>query len=256
MTALTNKQRVKVNAALAIIHGHGFGANIIGNEARILMGTGHPAPTAYSMALNSFAEKQPGVGGSIAKVTRLIEASDDATVAQYDQALSLYIQTGDDSAISALQDMIVADSAALALRNGEATEDALTGLTIDTALGVSHEEMQELPTPAPTSAPAPNQRFAFNAPGQPATTLVAPSAQALPDYGAPRLSSNTASRVSMSEQRARSWAGVPVGATQAVRTAEGGYRAPKTGQALARAIGVPLASAAGQAAAASETSTA
>ncbi|WP_109354615.1 hypothetical protein [Sphingorhabdus sp. EL138] len=257
MTALSNKQRIKVNAALAIIHGHGFNANIIGKEARVIMGTGHPAPTAYAMALNNFAQKQPGVGGSIDKVTRLIEASDDATVAQYDQALNQYIQTGDDSGISALQDMIVADSMALAIRNGEGTEDTLAGLTIDDALAVSHDEMQDMaePAPNPEPAPVPNQSFAFNAPGQATVKPSAPPPNVTPAQGAPIPSSDTAARASMSEQRARSWAGVPIGATPALKTAEGGYRSPKTGQALARAIGVPLASVEGQAAAASEAST-
>ncbi len=255
MTALTNKQRVKVNAALAIIHGHGFGANAIGKEAHILMGTGHPAHTAYAMALNNFAQKQPGVGGSIAKVTRLIEASDKTTLAQYDQALNQYIQTGDDSGISALQDMIVADSMALAIRSGEGTEDTLAGLTIDTALAVSHDEMQDLADPAPEPAPVPNQTFSFNAPGQATAKPNAPPPNANPTQGEPAPSSDTAARASMSGHRARSWAGVPIGAAPAIRTAEGGYRSPKTGQALARAVGVPLASAEGQAAAMSEAST-
>jgi len=250
MTALTNKQRVKVNAAFAIIHGHGFNASIVGKEARVIMGTGHPAPTAYAMALNIFAQRQPGIGGSIDKVTRLIEASDDATVAQYDRALNQYIQTGDDSGISALQDMIVADSRTLAIRNGEGTEDTLAGLTIDTALAVSHDEMQDMvdPTPERVPAPAPNQTFAFNVTGQATAQPSAPSPMAGPSQGAPTPSSDTAVRASMTGHRARSWSGVPIEETPALKTADGGYRSPKTGEALARAVGVPLASAEGQAA--------
>ena len=252
MTALTDKQRVKVNAALTIIHGHGHGHSpaAVTQQARELMAIDHPARSAYEQALNTFAQRLPSIGGAIAKVAQLIEASDGPTVAQYDSALSLYIQTGDNSGIAALEPMIVADATALAIRAGESTADALAGLTIDDALGTAFDEMQERATAPemmadPTPAPAPNvsQTFAFAIPGQtprPATASPAP----------PTLSNGTAIRAPLSERAARSWAGVPMGTPTAVRTAEGGYRSPKTGEALARAIGVPLGSVAGQAAAA------
>lgn len=250
MTALTDKQRVKVNAALTIIHGHGYDPATVSKQARELIAIGHPARSAYEQALNSFAQRLPGIGGAIAKVAQLIEASDSPTVAQYDSALSLYIQTGDNSGIAALEPMIVADATALAIRAGESTADALAGLTIDDALGTAFDEMQErttapelIATPAP--APAVSQSFAFAVPGQaprPATASSAP----------PTLSNGTAVRAPLSERAARSWAGVPLGTPAAVRTAEGGYRSPKTGEALARAIGIPLGSITGQAAATAE----
>lgn len=261
MTALTNQQRVKVNAALTIIHGHGFDPATVSKSARELIAIGHPARSAYEQALNTFAERQPGIGGAIAKVTRLIDASDPDTVARYDAALSLYIQTGDNSGIAALEPMIVADATALAIRSGESTADALAGLTIDDALGTAFDEMQERTTapemmPEPTPAPAPSQKFAFAVPGQAVAKATAPAANQPLPQGAPALSSDTAVRGAMSGHSQRSWAGIPIGATAAVRTAEGGYRSPKTGAALARAIGVPLASVAGQAAAAAETANA
>lgn len=250
MTAVTDKQRVKVNAALTIIHGHGHSPAAVTQQARELIAIGHPARSAYEQALNSFAQRLPGIGGAIAKVAQLIEASDGPTVAQYDSALSLYIQTGDNSGIAALEPMIVADATALAIRAGESTADALTGLTIDDALGTAFDEMQERTTApeliaAPAPAPAVSQSFAFAVPGQAARPATAPSAP-------PTLSNGTAVRAPLSERAARSWAGVPIGAPAAVRTAEGGYRSPKTGEALARAIGLPLGSIAGQEAAAAE----
>lgn len=258
MTALTNKQRVKVNAALTIIHGHGYDPANVSKQARELMAIGHPARSAYEQALNTFAERLPGIGGAIAKVAQLIEASDGPTVARYDDALSLYIQTGDSSGIADLETMIVTDATVLAIRAGESPAD---GLTIDDALGTAFDEMQERPyapemmvdsTPAP--APAVSQTFAFTLPGQIARP--APAASQPIAKGPPSLSSGTAVRAPLSGHAARSWAGTPIGATAAVRTAEGGYRSPKTGEALARAIGVPLASVAGQAAAAAETANA
>ena len=259
MTALTDKQRVKVNAALTIIHGHGYDPAPVSKIARDLIAIGHPARSAYEQALNTFAQSRPGIGGAIAKVAQLIEASDGPTVARYDDALSLYIQTGDNSGINALEAMIVADATALAIRSGESTADALAGFSIDDALGTAFDEMQERATapemmadPAPAPAPAVTQSFAFAVPGQ-APRPAPPAATQRPAVQAPpTLSSGTAVRGALSDRAARSWAGVPIGATPAVRTAEGGYRSPKTGEALARAIGVPLASLAGQAAAAAE----
>ena len=253
MTALTYKQRVKVNAALTIIHGHGHSPAAVTQQARELIAIGHPARAAYEQALNAFAQRLPGIGGAIAKVAQLIEASDGPTVAQHDSALSLYIQTGDNSGIAALEPMIVADATALAIRAGESTADALTELTIDDALGTAFDEMQEritapemMAAPVPAPAPAVSQSFAFAVPGQsprPATASPAP----------PTLSNGTAVRAPLSERAARSWAGVPIGTPAAIRTAEGGYRSPKTGEALARAIGIPLGSIAGQETAAAET---
>ena len=47
MTALTDKQRVKVNAALTIIHGHGYDPAPVTKIARDLIAIGHPARSAY-----------------------------------------------------------------------------------------------------------------------------------------------------------------------------------------------------------------
>ena len=259
MTALTDKQRVKVNAALTIIHGHGHSPAEVTQQARQLIAIGHPARSAYEQALNSFAQRLPGIGGAIAKVAQLIEASDGPTVAQYDSALSLYIQTGDNSGIAALEPMIVADAMALAIQTGERSADALAGLTIDDALGTAFDEMQEratapeiMPQPAAVPAPVVSQSFAFALPGQAPRPAHGPTAQQPTLQVPPTLSNGTAVRAPLSARAARSWAGVPIGASPAVRTAEGGYRSPNTGEALARAIGVPLGSVAGQAAVTAE----
>lgn len=261
MTALTDKQRVKVNAALTIIHGHGHSPAAVTQQARELIAIGHPARSAYEQALNSFAQRLPGIGGAIAKVAQLIEASDGPTVAQYDSALSLYIQTGDNSGIAALEPMIVADAMALAIQTGESTADALAGLTIDDALGTAFDEMQERTTApeliaAPAPAPAVSQAFAFALPGQAPRPAHGPTVQQPTVQAPPTLSIGTAVRAPLSDRAARSWAGVPIGTPAAVRTAEGGYRSPKTGEALARAIGVPLGSITGQEAVAAEATNA
>ncbi|WP_373476925.1 hypothetical protein [Sphingorhabdus sp.] len=153
--------------------------------------------------------------------------------------------------------MIVADAMALAIQTGESSADALAGLTIDDALGTAFDEMQERTTAPemmaePAPAPVVSQSFAFALPGQAPRPAPVPAAQRQIVQAPPTLSNGTAVRAPLSERAARSWAGVPIGASPAVRTAEGGYRSPKTGEALARAIGVPLGSVAGQAAAAVE----
>jgi hypothetical protein len=128
LTALTIKQRAKVNAALCIIHDNGFDASGITEIARKIMSTGHAASAAYEQALNSFISANPETYPAIAKITQLVEASSPATVAQYDQALSQYINTGDNAGLARLAPTIARDSVALAIHNGELTEaEAATG---------------------------------------------------------------------------------------------------------------------------------
>lgn len=135
MTALTVKQRAKVNAALCLIHDYGGDASAVSGLAVEMIAAGHNPRLSFEKALNTFARTNPELGEAIGKVTRLVEASSPATVAQYDQALSQYIDTGDNSGLTALAPTIAKDSIALAIHNGEMTEaDAGEG-GLEMALG-------------------------------------------------------------------------------------------------------------------------
>lgn len=135
MSGLTIKQRAKVNAALCIIHDRGGDANAVTELARTIMATGHDARTAYERALNQFADANPEAGTVIGRMANLIEASCPNTVAQYDQALSQYIDRGDNSALTALAPMIAQDSAALAVQSGEMTPEEAAEGNLAKALG-------------------------------------------------------------------------------------------------------------------------
>jgi hypothetical protein len=147
---LSIKQRVKVNAALSMIYSQGYDAQTVVTWAKDYEGMGHTPARAYQMALNEFAAGQPDLGASLGKITRLVEASDVATVAKYDTALSHYISTGDDSALVALGPMIAQDSVALAVKNGELPEGALTGEAIEAAIGfaMADDVVTQAATPA------------------------------------------------------------------------------------------------------------
>ncbi|WP_374577318.1 hypothetical protein [Phenylobacterium sp.] len=147
---LSIKQRVKVNAALSMIYAQGYDAQTVVTWAKDYEGMGHSPARAYQMALNEFAAGQPDLGVSLGKITRLVEASDVATVAKYDVALSEFISTGDDSALVALGPMIAQDSVALAVKNRELPEGALTGEAIEAAIGfaMADDVVTQAATPA------------------------------------------------------------------------------------------------------------
>jgi hypothetical protein len=213
MTALTHKQRVKVNAALASIHAHGHDASAVTGLAKQLQASGHDARSSFEFALNRFADSNPDMGDMLGKITRLVEASDAATVHWYDQALGHYNQTGDDSGISALAPMIAQDSVALAIRSGEMSEADLATDGLETALGFAPSDaMVHAATAAPAPAPAQRASFSFRAPP--------PGAPSAP----------------------RSF----VNGTQHGAVGTTGIKAPKTGAALAREVGVPMAYAVAQ----------
>lgn len=159
MTGLTVKQRTKVNAALCIIHDSGLDANAVTQLAQTIMATGHDPRTAYERALNQFADSNPQVGQAIGKVAQLVEASCPRTVAQYDTALSQYIDSGDDSALTALAPMIAEDSVALAVSNGELAPEAAATATAAQALGLE-DAAPAAPAEAPAATPTANT-FAF-----------------------------------------------------------------------------------------------
>jgi len=120
---LTVRQRAKINAALCMIHDSGHNADAVSNVARDLIRAGANPRSAYERALNSFVGNTPDLLPSLTRVVGLVEASDDATVSQYDAALSSYIATGDDSGLKALAPTISQDMGALAARNGDVAPD-------------------------------------------------------------------------------------------------------------------------------------
>lgn len=157
---MTPKQRAQVNAALVIIHDSGNSAPAVTKAAQALIAKGHPATLAYSTVLTEFAAAFPTLGATMSKVTRLIQASAPASVAQYDKALSEYIKTGSDISMRALAPMIARDSMALAVKHGEMTQaDAANG-DYSAALGAE-----------PTVAS--RQTFAENTPASPVAEVVA-----------------------------------------------------------------------------------
>lgn len=136
MAGLTNRQRVKVNAALSLIYAEGYDAQTVHNWASEYKGQGYPPAKAFERALNEFVAGQPEVGAAIGKITRLIHASDDATVAKYDQALNEYIATGNDAAISALGPMMAQDSVALSVRSGELADGTMSAEAVGDCVGL------------------------------------------------------------------------------------------------------------------------
>jgi hypothetical protein len=210
MTALTIKQRAKVNAALAIIHSAGHDVHAVQRHASTIMATGRDARYAYETALNHFAAGNPDMLTPLGKITTLIEASDAGTVRQYDRALSAYIETGDEAHINAIAPMVAQDSVALAVRNGEISpEDAAAGNVDWSSLGL-----------AGAPAPAAHASFAFNSPGQPAaiqprsTPPAAPAPSlhtaAPPAFGNTQVGVGTGLTGIRTGKAAERWAAAPV----------------------------------------------
>lgn len=180
---MTPRQSIKVKAALAVIHASGGNAQSVNATAKAHMAKGQATAKAYELALNAYAATAPEIGGLIGRVTRLVHASDDASLAQYDAALTHYDNTGDEAGLNALAPMVDADMATLDAREAS-------------------PEPEAAPAPAPAA-------FGFK-PQQP----VAP---------APTASSF-------------------LNGTQTGSVANHtGYSVPKTGEALARQVGLPMA---------------
>jgi hypothetical protein len=171
MTALTNKQRVQINTALAIVHASGHNASDITTEAKAYQLQGHSHVKAYEYALSTFTRANPYMAPAIQKTIALVGASSDATVARYDHAVQRYNETGNDDAIEALAPMMAQDSVALAIRNGEITQADLANGGIETALGFAPTEAM---TAAAMTAPAPAAPVA----AAPVATPAAPQAPA------------------------------------------------------------------------------
>lgn len=160
--ALTAKQGVKINAALSMIYARGYDAQTVVNWARTYQRSGHDIRRSYEKALSDFVGGQPDLGPVLGKVTRLVEASDDTTVARYGAAIQAYIETGDDSAIAALGPMIARDSVALAVKNGELEDGAVTAESVEAAIGFAMEDTF-VAAGAEPEAPPPEQATATQA---------------------------------------------------------------------------------------------
>lgn len=132
---LTARQRTKINAALCLIHDLGHKASDVINLANQHIRGGTDPRTAYERSLNTFLGNAPDLMPVVSKVLRLVDASDDKTVDQYDAALDSYIATGDDSSINALAPTIAEDSLALAVREGELTQEEADSGDLAKALG-------------------------------------------------------------------------------------------------------------------------
>lgn len=134
--SLNPRQRTKVNAALSLIALHGHNPRQVQQAAKAHISKGVPHAEAYSAALNAFAGNVPAMGETLATILELVQHSDDATLGRYDAAINQFNQTGDNSALTALEPMIVDDFKALIVKRGLASpEDAAAlDLTISDAL--------------------------------------------------------------------------------------------------------------------------
>lgn len=128
MNALTTKQRTKINAALTIADSAGVDVAPLQARANQLIASGRTPNAAYDAVFEPLLKSDPVLGRDIGRYIALIDASDSNTVARYDQALSAYIRTGDDSALATLDPMVRQDMVALAVKTGEiSTDDASSG---------------------------------------------------------------------------------------------------------------------------------
>jgi hypothetical protein len=132
---LTARQRTKINAALCLLHDNDHDAKSVIDMANNLVRSGQDPRSAYEAALNSYLANEPAMLPTISMVLRLVDASDDATVDQYDAALSTYATSGDDTELNALAPMIAEDSLALAVRDGEITQEEAANGDLTKALG-------------------------------------------------------------------------------------------------------------------------
>ena len=131
---LNPRQRAKVNAALCLIHDNGLDAKPIIKVAQELAKK-VDARTAYELALNDFVRTEPDLLPAISKVHNLMDASDDATIDKNDIALSEYVTSGDNSSLTALSPMIAEDLLALAVKDGDITQEEADNGDIAKALG-------------------------------------------------------------------------------------------------------------------------
>jgi hypothetical protein len=147
-----------------MIHDVCGNAQPVVDAAKALTAKGVPTATAYEQALNAFATANPDMAQPLSHATRLIEASDPATVDQYDAALAQYIATGSNTALVAMAPTIAADSMAFAIASGDMSPEEIATGGLAMALGYepSNTLRDALPAapaaptgPAPAAAPEP-----------------------------------------------------------------------------------------------------
>ncbi|MDJ0278436.1 hypothetical protein QLH51_16690 [Sphingomonas sp. 2R-10] len=274
MTALTPRQAIKVKAALSLIAIHGYNPRAVQQQAQAEVAKGQPANVAYKMALDAFAKRVPALRDTLHIAVDLIHNSDDATVAQYDKALTAYNNSGDESHLDSLAPMILEDAKALAISKGEVTEADAANWTIADALGSTGDAYADTPdVPDAASIPAGMtvaSSFGFNglkpnapqAPAVPAQapasgpqwimgptgyTLVSQAPPAAPQAGQSMTGYDpykggqdaTGIRAPQTGDAARRSHGTPVGDMAYMQSATGVRIAP-TGEAARREAGVPL----------------
>ena len=199
MTALTTKQTTKINAALAIIHKQGHNVGALQQQAKNLMAQGQHPARAYEATFNGFLRSNAGLAPTLHRITSLIEASDGATVDKYASALRTYIETGDETAVNALEPVRRADSIALAMRNGEVSAQDVAEGRMDWG-GMGFEQpapgnASGAPAAAQETAPAPSQKFEFKSgqaqPGKAGHVEDAYSIYSQPESGYAAMKANT-----------------------------------------------------------------
>jgi hypothetical protein len=174
MANLTHRQRVKINAALAIIHGNGGDASGVSKQAKASAINGVSLQQGYEAALTSFIRTNPAMADEITRTIAVIGASDDATVNSYHHALTEYNATGSTVAMQAMMPTMARDSVALAIRNGEITQDDVANGGLETALGYAPSDAMTAAAMAPVAAPA---QAPAAAPQTPQAASVAPTPQ-------------------------------------------------------------------------------
>lgn len=197
--SLTMKQRVKVNAALATIHAHGLDPVAVHQRAVALRQI-HEPRRAFEIAINEFAAQHPDVGVVVGNIARIVEAAPANDLARYDHALNVYRDTGDDAAIDAIAESVLAAEIDLAVQAGElsatdaqaakmeaARDLAERGAPLSdgakAALGREGFEFPEGQAPAQQAQPGPMRpedlyASQTSSPGVPVTGMIAPGAQA------------------------------------------------------------------------------
>jgi hypothetical protein len=273
MTALKPREAIKVKAALSLIAIHGHNPRPVQQQAQAAIAKGQPAAIAYKNAVDAFISRTPAMGNTLHLAVDLIHASDDATVAMYDKALTAYNNTADESHLESLAPMILADAKALAISTGEVSEADAANWTIDDALGSNDAAFADtydvpdaasippgqtvassfgfngLPAPAsqapaaPAQAPAKGPQWVQGPTGY-VLTSQAPSGpqagQSMTGYDPYRGGQDaTGIRVPQTGEAARRSHGTPVGDVNYVQTATG-LRVAPTGEAARREAGVPL----------------
>lgn len=227
MTALTPRQAIKVKAALSLIAVHGHNPRTVQQAATAELAKGYPANIAYKNAIDGFIARVPAMGNTLHLAVDLIHNSDDATVALYDQALTEYNNTGDDSCLDGLAPMILEDAKALAISKGEVSEADAANWTISDALGSTSEAFAETPDVPDASTLASgqtaNSSFGFNGLPSPA----APVASTFP-LGAGPQPPRAPSAPSQAPAAGPQWVQGPTGYTLVSQAPSG----PQVGQSM------------------------